>query len=91
MSPFKIALVLILAGVADLSLTLLGLSRGLMESNPHFLSFPFVATILLVLWSFIAPHFKSAPANLKKLLTAWIVCLAFAPAVWNSYLILMVT
>jgi putative flippase GtrA len=66
MNTFKIILIFILAGVADLSTTLIGLSVGLFESNPHFLQFPFMATILLLVWSFLAQRLKT-PDLLKQL------------------------
>jgi hypothetical protein len=90
MNTLQVAMVFVFAGVFDVTTTLIGLSRGLIESNPHVLKFPFMATIFLLVWSLFVPRI-SAHNVVKKLITVWMVVLAFVPSLWNVYLILVFT
>ena len=85
-----ITLLFVVAGFSDLLSTLIGLSRGLIDSNSHFLVFPFAATIFLLIWNAVSYKIP-APNLLKNLLSVWMVVLAFLPCLWNSYLILVFT
>jgi len=84
----KTFLIFILAaGCLDIGSTMIGLSIGLIESNPHFLQFPFIASVLLLAWGLIAPRIPDLPNRMKNGVTFWLIFVGFFPGVWNICLI----
>ena len=76
------------AGALDIGSTMIGLSLGLIETNPHFLQFPFVASCLLLVWGIISDKIPDAPKRIKRGVTGWLCFLAFFPGIWNISLII---
>ncbi len=88
MNSFGPYVLLCLAGVADLSTSLIGVRiPGLVEGNPHFI--PFLTEIVLIMYIFAIRKIPVFPKRIERLCELGLVALSFAPAVWNLTLILI--